>query len=505
MKRILAFLLLALALPCAALAQMITMQEQGIAFDFPESWLVVSPQLAQIYAPLLEEKGIDGYALSQEMEEQGVRARAYRGDFRQQMSVITRADDFSGEIFDSANISEEQRRELRRLAENNRIWETTGNRTQDVEWHKENDKYWLYIHYVKTFADEVIGRGLRYVTVKNGMYVMLDWQIDSGRFGNRDIASFRARTHDLTIEKMADAPAPTVRLTAEIPQETTVSDLVITGKTTGGATLVAQAPDDRGEMQLLSVGQAGSGGSFSLLVPLEEEGTYEITLTASMDGMQEASVSGVVTYSAQTLPVTLGGIEDGGVHTVTTSKTVLSGQTLAGAQMQLVTPFGVSKKRADGDGTFSFELTTDSAREYHYTLILDKAGFDQRRYPFTLVRVMTDDQEKEAVRKTAEKISYKQLQRNLDEDRGKVMSLYGPVSEVSQSGSAYYIRMQFNKGVDSAWYNPVIIVAKEDMGAKVGDMITVVCEVSGVFEEQDSQGEPVMVPRFDLLFVDKVE
>ena len=43
------------------------------------------------------------------------------------------------------------------------------------------------------------------------------------------------------------------------------------------------------------------------------------------------------------------------------------------------------------------------------------------------------------------------------------------------------------------------------MGAKVGDMITVVCEVSGVFEEQDSQGEPVMVPRFDLLFVDKVE
>ena len=212
-----------------------------------------------------------------------------------------------------------------------------------------------------------------------------------------------------------------------------------------------------------------------------------------------------MTYSAKTLPVSLGGIEDGGVHTVTTSKTVLSGQTLAGTQMQLVTPFGVSKKRAGNDGTFSFELTTDSAREYHYTLILDKDGFNQRRYPFTLMRVMTDDQQKEEVRRTAEKISYKQLQRDLAEDRGKVMSLYGPVSEVSQSGSAYYIRMQFNKGIDGSWYNPVIIVAKEDMGAKVGDMITVVCEVSGVFEEQDSQGDPVMVPRFDLLFVDKVE
>ncbi|MBQ7885266.1 MAG: hypothetical protein IJ313_00070 [Clostridia bacterium] len=505
MKRILICLLLLVLAPYMAIAQTISMEEQGLTFDFPESWLVVSPQLAMVYAPLLEEKGIDGYALSEELEEQGVLARAYRSDFKQHMSVIARADDLSGEIFDSANISEDQRRELRRLAENNRIWETTGNRTQDVEWHKENGEYWLYIHYVKTFSDEIIGRGLRYLTVKNGMYVMLDWQIDSGRFGNRDINSFRARTHDLSVTQIADAPTPTVRLTADIPQETTAADLIITGKTTGSATLVAQAPDATGEMQLLSVGQAGSGGSFELLVPLEEEGTYDITLTASMEGMQEASVSGTVVYSAKTLPVSLGGIEDGGVHTVTQNKTVLSGQTLGGTQMQLVTPFGVSKKRSNNDGTFSFELTTDSAREYHYTLILDKDGFNQRRYPFTLVRVMTDDQQKQAVRQTAQKISYRQLQRNLDEDRGKVMSLYGPVSEVSQSGSAYYIRMQFNKGVDGAWYNPVIIVAKEDMSAKVGDMITVVCEVSGVFEEQDSQGEPVMVPRFDLLFVDKVE
>ena len=505
MKRIAILLLALLLVPCMAQAQRIAMKEQGITFDYPESWLVVSPQLAVVYAPLLQEKGIDGYALSEELQEQGVLSRAYRDDFRQHMSVIVRTDDLSGEIFDSANISEDQRRELRRMAENNRIWEMTGNRTQDVEWHKENGEYWMYIHYIKTFSDEITGRGLRYVIVKNGMYVMLDWQIDSGRFGNRDLTSFRARTHDLSVEKIADAPTPVVRLTAEIPQETTVSDLVITGKATGGATLVAQAPDANGEMQLLSVGQVGSGGSFKLLVPLEEEGTYDITLTASVEGMMDTSVSGTTSYSAKTLPVSLGGIEDGGVHTVTTDKTVVSGQTLAGAQMQMVTPFGVSKKRAGNDGSFSFELTTDSAREYRYTLILDKDGFDQRRYPFTLMRVMTDDQEKAAVRNTAEKISYRQLQRDLAEDKGRVMSLYGPVSEVSSSGSAHYIRMQFNKAADGTWYNPVIIVAKEDMGAKVGDMITVVAEVSGVFEEQDSQGEPVMVPRFDLLFVDKVE
>ncbi|MBP3523429.1 MAG: hypothetical protein J6M56_07645 [Clostridia bacterium] len=506
MKRILSWLILALTLaPCAASAQTIAMEAQGLAFDYPESWIVVSPQLAMVYAPLLEENGIDASALSQDMEAQGVLSRAYRQDFAQHMSVIVRTDELSGEIFDIAEITDAQRRELRRMAESNTIWETTGNRTQDVEWQKENGEYWMYIHYIRTFSDEIIGRGLRYLTVKNGMYVMLDWQIDSGRFGNRDIASFRARTHDLTIEKIAEQPVRTVRLTADIPQETTNANLVITGQTTANAELVAQAPDQTGEMQLLSVGQAGASGSFSLLVPLEEEGTFDITLTASVEGMADASVSGTVTFSAKTLPVSLGGIEESGVHTVTQSKTVISGQTLAGAQMQMVTPFGVSKKRAGNDGSFSFELTTEQAGEYRYTLILDKDGFNQRRYPFTLVRVMTDDQEKAAVRASAEKISYKTLQRDLSENRGKVMSLYGPVTEVSASGSTQYIRMQFNKAANGTWYNPVVIVAGEDMGAKVGDMITVVAEVSGVFEEQDDQGEPVMVPRFDLLFVDKVE
>lgn len=506
MKRIRFWLMLLLLLtPCAAVAQTIAMQAQGLTFDYPESWLVVSPQLAMAYAPLLEENGLNASALSQDMEAQGVLSRAYRQDFAQHMSVIVRENELSREIFDSAQITDEQRRELRRMAENNTLWETTGNRTQDVEWQKENGEYWMYIHYIRTFSDETVGRGLRYLTVKNGMLVMLDWQIDSGRFGNRDIASFRARTHDLKVEKLTEQPMRTVRLTAEIPRETMDANLVITGKTTANAELTVHAPDQTGEMQLLSVGQAGSSGSFSLLVPLEEEGTFDLTLTASAEGMADASAYGTVTFSAKTLPVSLGGIEEGGVHTVTQKKTVLSGQTLAGTQMQLVTPFGVSKKRAGNDGSFSFELTTENAGEYRYTLILDKSGFNQRRYPFTLVRVMTDDQEKEAVRASAQKLSYKLLQRDLSENRGKVMSLYGPVTEVSSSGSAYYIRMQFNKAADGTWYNPIVIVADQDTGAKVGDMLTVAAEVSGVFEEQDGEGQPVMVPRFDLLFVDKVE
>ena len=490
---------------CPSIAQTVSMEAQNLTFSYPDSWLVLSPQLAMVYAPLLEEKGIDASALSTELEEQGILSRAYRPDFSQHMSVIVKEDALSQEIFQIEEMTEEQKKELRSLADSGRLFETTGYRAQDVEWQKEGGDYWLYIHYLKTFSDKAVGRGLRYVTVKNGMYVMLDWQIGNGRFGNRDLSYFRTFTHDLSVTKVLDSPTRTVRLAADIPQETTTADLVITGKTTGNATLIVETMSEAGGMEILSVGQAGANGAFSLLVPLEEEGTFDLRLTASKEGMNDASVSGTVTFSAKTLPVTVYGIEDSGVHTVTENKTVLSGQTLAGVQMQLVTPFGLSKKRSNNDGTFSFDLSTETPGEYRYTLILNKNGFNQRRIPFTLVRVMTEDQEHAEIRKAAEKIAYKQLQKNLDEHQGKVMSLYGPVTEVSSGGGAYYVRMHFNKGADGVWYNPVVIASDTDMGAKIGDMITAVVEVDGVFEEQDAQGEPLMIPRFNLLFVDKIE
>jgi len=507
MKRII-FLIAAvglLLLSSACPAQTITMEDVYLSFDYPQSWLVVSPQLARVYAPLLEDKGIDAKTLSEQLQMQGIHSRAYNEDFSQWMSVLTQKDDLSEEIFDISRATEDQRKIIRSRAENNRLWETTGYRVQDVEWHKEGGAYWLYMHYIRTYADKTVGRGLRYMTVRNGMYVMLDWQIDGGRFSNRDLRDFRARTHDLALTRQLDMPKMTVRLDAVLPTETSVGELKITGKSTPGAALVLETPDGSGALHTLAVSEADAGGNFTLQVSLEEEGIYDLTLSSMLEGMNTNAVAATLTYSSKTLPVTLDGIEEGGVSTVDKSKVTISGKTLAGVQMQLVSPFGLTKKTSGKTGSFSFELSTKDAGEYKYTLIMNKGGYDQRRIPFTLVRVKTDDEEKAAVRETAQKISYKTLQRDLEENRGKVMSLYGPVSQVSKAGGAQYIRMQFNKGADGSWYNPVIIVAKEDMGAQEGDMISAVVKVAGVFEEQDAEGEPVMVPRFDLVFVDKVE
>jgi len=507
MKRIISILILLIALLCApgALAQKIAMDEAHLEFRYPPEWLVVSPQLALVYAPLLKEAGLDAQALSGELAEQGVLSRAYHPDFREHMSVLTKEDVLSQEIFDIARVTDEQRREMRAMAENGRFFETTGLRAQDVEWQKEGGAYWLYIHYTRMSGDQVTGRGLRYVTVKNGMYVMLDWKISSGRFSNKNLRDFRARTHDLKVTRTLDMPMLSVRLDAEIPAETNTAEFTVEGKATSGAALVLEMLLPDGTMHAIAVGEASASGSFKLDAQLEEEGIYALTLTAIKEGMSDSVAAGTIVYSAKTLPVTLSGVEEGGVHTVTKNKVDISGTTLAGVQMQLVSPMGLTKKTSGRNGSFSFEVTTKEEGEYRYTLILNKSGFDQRRVPFTLVRVMTEDEERAAVRAEAEKINYKTLQRDLDENRGKIMSLYGPVVQVSDAGSVQYIRMHFNKGADGTWYNPVIIVSDQDTGAKDGDMISVVAKVGDVFEEQDANGDPVMVPGFELVFVDKVE
>ena len=463
MKRILSFLIFILLAmgASAAGAQTVVMDEGHVAFDYPDSWLVVSPQLCGVYAPLLADAGLDADDVAKELTDTRTLSRAYNADYTQYLAVLIREDELSQEIYEIDAMTDAQKTTLRRRAESNSLWETTGLRAQDVEWQKENGENWLYIHYIVTRSGTTVGRGLRYVTVHNGLYVELDWRIESGRFSGRDLNAFRARLADITITESVAEPVRDVKLDAEIPTETSVGQVTISGTATAGATVIAETPDGNGAMLTLDAETASSSGQFTLALELEKEGSYEITLTASKEGMNDASLSGAIAYSAKTLPVS-----------------------------------GIAESQT---------VTTDTAGDYNYTLILDKSGYNQRRVAFAITRVTTDEQEKDKIRQSAVKLSYKELQQDKAENRGKVMRLYGPVSEISSSGSIYYVRLQDNKDAKGKWYNDVVIICDADTGAKVGDMMTAVVTVNGVYDEQDASGNDVAVPRFNLLFVDKIE
>ena len=494
-----ALLALLLAAACGR-AQTVVMRQGYVAFDYPDSWLVLSPQLCRVYAPLLTDMGLDPDALEDELTEQGVLSRAISEEKPESMSVLVRQDELSQEIFDIADASDAQRRLLRSRAEGNGVWETTGLRTQDAEWQIEGGRYWLYIHYTKMRASEVLARGLRYVTVHNGLYVMVDWQIEGRRFSNRDLAAFRRRLNGVTF--LQDLPAPVRRtaLSCELPTEVNEAAGRLKGTASPGADIAFAADDGKGNAVPLDEATAGADGRFTLDYTLPREGEWTWTLTAEAEGMEAAVLEARVTFSEKGIPVS--GIPE--TIEATEDRITISGKTLAGVSMQLVTPFGLTKKRSEADGAFSFELTTKEPGTYDYTLILDRKGYTQRRVRFTVTRELTEEQRRGQVRARASRLSYKELQQDKEKNRGAILNLYGPVTQLSEASGVYYARILYSKG-EKGWMNPAVIVSDNAFGAKEGDMMQCTVEVEGVYEEQNAAGKETAVPRLRLLFIDKLE
>ena len=501
MRRFFCLAALLFLLTAAGRAQTIVMPAGYCAFDYPDSWLVLSPQRCFIYAPILEEMGLDPDATAETMEAQGVLTRAMPETGGESYAVIARQDETSQDIFDISEATDADRKQLKLRAEDNRLWERTGYRTQDAAWQIEGGRYWLYVHYAETDQGEVLSRGLRYFTIYNGKYISVDWNVTGRRFSNRDLAAFRRELSRLTFLEIGEAPVRSTQLSCSLPTETNEAAGRITGTATAGALLTLSADDGKGNRETLAEDSADSRGRFTMDYMLPREGEWRLTLLAEAEGRESAAVEGTVIYSEKKLPVS--GIPETVISTG--DKVTVSGKTLPGAGMQLVTPYGIAKKRAENDGTFSFELTTAEVGRYEYTLLIDKGSYTQRRLRFTVVREQTDEQERQAVRDRAVRLSYGELCRDLSKNRGSILNLYGYVSEVSEAGSSYYVRMMYSRDKTGGWMNPVILVSDQKTGAKAGDLMTCTVEVEGTDEEQDAKGETVQVPRMRLLFVDRLE
>ena len=97
MKRILSsliFILLAMGASAAG-AQTVVMDEGHVAFDYPDSWLVVSSQLCGVYAPLLADAGLDADDVAKELTDTRTLSRAYNADYTQYLAVLIREDELS--------------------------------------------------------------------------------------------------------------------------------------------------------------------------------------------------------------------------------------------------------------------------------------------------------------------------------------------------------------------------------------------------------------------------
>lgn len=491
-------LMLFMACPCA-LAQQVVMEDSGAAMEFPDPWLVLSPATVRVYASVLSDAGMDAEAMAARYAQDGVVCEAWSEDFTQCLRLTLTTDERSQRIHDIERATDGERSTIKNLFENNRYEGQKSNvRYQSASWvtHSTMGRFLLTRYNVKE-NDEITARGLQYFTIRNGVNYVIDWSVTGRRLTNADLTWFRQGIlENFIFTVQIDPPPLPVTLEASLPSETGNAALRLEGRTSANAGLSLTYMDGESAEEVLSVGSANSDGTFTLNFELPQAGVYTITLTAEKEGYTPASISGQLTYEPKLLPVNFTELPEG---EVTGDMTPLSGVTVAGATLQLLTDKGVTTKRAGSTGTFSFELTTKEAGEYSYTLAVDKTGYDQRRIPVHFTRVITDQQQMQKIKDSAQRISYANLQKKSGQYLGTVMRLSGQVAEVTEGQGSWFIRLNIVKSAKGTWGSPVLISCGENPGIETGSNIVIYASVAEPFIEQDAEGADVTVPGFTFI------
>lgn len=501
MKRVwtAALLILLLSLCPAALAQQVVMEDAGVAMEFPDPWLVLSPATVRVYADLLADAGLDAAAMAERYKQDGVVCEAWSEDFTQSLRLCVTSDERSQRIHDIERATSSERSQLASLFENNRYEGQKSNvRYQSASWltHLSMGRF-LLLRYNVRENDEIVARGLQYFTIRNGVNYVIDWQVSGRSLTNADLTWFRQEIlENFLFTVQIDPPPLPVTLEVALPTETGSADLTVSGTASANATLTLSGVCGEGEQTVLAQGEASSGGSFTLSFTLPQEGEYFLTLRAEKEGYAPASASGQLTYEARLLPVNFTQLPTGDV---TTDTTALSGTTLSGASIQLLSEKGLVTRRVGSSGAFSFELTSDTEGVHEYTLVVTLDGYDQRRIPITFTRVITDAQRMQAIKDSAVRLSYATLQTRSDEHAGEVMRLSGQVAEVTQGDGVWFVRMNITQDTRGNWSSPVLITCADNPGIESGSNIVIYASVAEPFVEQDLEGQDVLVPGFTFI------
>lgn len=506
MKRLiflLALLLCVLGLMPCAYAQQITMESVYAGMEFPDTWLVVSPQLLPVYEPYLLAHGLDTQEMAERYAREGIIAEAWDADFAQSMRVLVTTDTRSETIFDMDRATTAERSSLLRYYETRSNFTATPYRYQQAEWqtHSQYGRFLFLRYNTLNASGDIAERGVRYLTIKNGQNYIIDWTIPDRRFTNRDLNIFRQTLESFTFTTVLDAPPRPAVLSAQIPAEVSDARVELTGTATAQAGLIVTLSAGEGEGDVVSVGSANDNGAFSIFFDLPGEGTYHVTLTASRTGYADTSIRQTLTYQASLLPVSIDAWPD---DPWTQDTFTLSGETLPGSQLQLLSDKGLVTKRPNASGRFSFELNTPDAGEHQYTLVVTNGRYTQRRFPFTVNRAYTDEQVLDAIKRTAVSISYRNLQQSPGEYAGQVMRLSGYVSEITQGEGICFIRLMLSRGTQDVWTTPVLIACEQAPDGLVqGERAVVYGYVADPYYERGTEeSADTVVPGFTFICVD---
>ena len=503
---LLLILILALLCSCASADTAFTFEPIWATASFPEGFILLTPKNLSGHQEWLTANNKDQNKLLSDWEARGVLVQAWSPDADVCIEVSAIKDEDAIRWFDIDEQSTATRASYRKeqsAGESNKV---LGYTIVNAEWKKYTFGRFLLMQY-KKIADGNDTAGYLRRTIRNGYSITIDYQVLGRSLSkSKDLTAINNFMKTFTFTQIKPIPATTVgklEFTSAPPEETNTGKFTVQGVTTEGVELTGTLMRMADPSPIHITDVAKKNGKFSLSVELPTEGIWLMTVTVERDGTTIAEqVFEPTTYQKDLLPVNL---DTPIPEQFTGDETVISGKTIKNVSVQCIvtTPTSTYDKlvKTNNSGTFKFKVPTAEEAEYNITLVFQKKNYSSRRFTYTAIRELTENDIRSQVRQEAVKPAYSTLTKKIAGYTGKKMVYNVWITDIQQAGNQWVVFAAMNKTGKGSYKNKIIILSDEDPQFTIDSQIKFYGTCAGTHQIQSEEGNESL-PCFELLFTE---
>lgn len=509
MRKITVFVLilaLTLFVGLAAADTAFTFEPIWATASFPEGYILLTPTNLSGHQEWLAANSKDQDILLKDWADRGVLVQAWSPDADVCIEVSAIVDEEAKRWFNIDEQSTATRASYRKSQSNGDANKALGYTMVNAEWKKYKSGRFLLMQY-KRVVNGVETAGYLRRTIRNGYTVTVDYQVfDRALKKSKDLTAINNFMSSFTFTQIKPVPATTVGkldFTSAPPEETNTGKFTVTGVATAGVELTGTLMRMADPSPIHVTDVAAKNGKFSLSVQLPTEGIWLMTVTVERDGTTIAEqVFDPTTYQKDLLPVNL---DNPIPEQFTEDETLISGKTIKNVTVQCIvtTPTSTFDKlvKTNNSGAFKFKVPTAEEAEYSITLVFQKKQYSTRRFTYTAIRELTEEDIRNQVRKDAVKPAYSTLTKKIAGYTGKNMVYKVWITDVQQAGDQWVIFAAMNKSGKGTYKNKIIILSDEDPQFSLDTQVKFYGTCTGTHQIQSEEGTEAL-PCFDLLFTE---
>ena len=501
---LLLFLLMLIGVP--ALAETYVFDELYATMEMPEGYIVLTAANLADYADWLEARGSSTEETANDFLSRGVLLQAWTEENDACFELRAVQNDRSASIFDVNEQTTDVRGTYRTSHYPKNEYE--GYEFTTSEWKNTDNGRFLVLRYTRRDNGEILYRGLMRRTIRNGYEIDFDMQIYGRSVTNKDNTNLNKIWETFTfVEVLPMPPRASARIiiSDEPPVETNEQDFEIEGTASEGVSLTAVVMGLSYPEPIVTEATVGKNGKFSLPIRLPREGVFLITITGEYQGEEVVELAYPVTYQRTLLTVNFT-TKPG--TTASQDEIEFAGTAEPSASIQVfLNGEDVLSKKVTSAGKFSFSLDVEEEGSYEAVLVFSKKGLADRRFTFNFNRKWTQEDMMDYLNKQAISPSYSQLVRKMQEYEGRIMDYKAYITDISQSGDVYIIRMALNRK-NSEYSNIILVTSDEAPSFQVDERVMMYGTCAGMSLSTGVEGEEddnESYPCFELLMFASLE